>query len=89
MKTAEETLQLLEVGINKRRQYLRRKLRRIEARGTQPGRGRPNEQNRLKYSGRAGMLSELTLIECLIKEIRSGELHPEEIWNEEDDTDDD
>lgn len=89
MRSAEETIELLIQGMGKRRQYLRRKLARINARDTRPARGRPNEQNRLKYSGRAGMLSEHAVIRCMLEEIRNGCRHPAEMYNEEDDTDDD
>ncbi|MNC79770.1 hypothetical protein D3C75_1323460 [compost metagenome] len=75
--------------MDKRRQYLRRKLRRIQASGTQPGRGGGNELNRLKYTGRSGMLSEHATIACMLEDIRSGRQHPDNLYNEEDDTDDD
>lgn len=43
MRSAEETLELLLQGMDKRRQYLRRKLRRIDKHGTKPRRGGGNE----------------------------------------------
>ncbi|AIQ29336.1 hypothetical protein P40081_15135 [Paenibacillus sp. FSL P4-0081] len=89
MRTAEETLELLLQGMDKRRQYLRRKLRRIEGHGTQPRRGGGSDLNRLKYSGRAGMLSEHATIHCMLEDIRNGRQHPDNLYNEEDDTDDD
>ncbi|OMD19456.1 hypothetical protein BJP48_10790 [Paenibacillus odorifer] len=89
MRSAEETLELLLQGMDKRRQYLRRKLRRIEKRGTKPRRGGGNELNRLKYSGRAGMLSEHATILCMLEDIRHSRQHPGNLYNEEDDTDDD
>ncbi|MEK3673577.1 hypothetical protein [Paenibacillus sp. FSL R10-2771] len=89
MRTAEETIELLLLGMDKRREYLRRKLRRIEGRGTQPRRGGGSDLNRLKYSGRAGMLSEHATIHCMLEDIRSSRLHPDDLYNEEDDTDDD
>lgn len=89
MRSAEETIDLLLQGMDKRRQYLRRKLRQIEAKGTRPAAGRPNESNRLKYSGRGGMLSEHTVIRCMLEEIRSDRMHPDGMYNEADDTDDD
>ncbi|KUP22392.1 hypothetical protein [Paenibacillus sp. DMB5] len=89
MRTADETINLLLQAMDKRRQYLRRKVRRIEARGIQPGKGRPNESNRLKYSGRVGMLSEHATIRGMLERIQDGRMHPDEMYNEEDDTDDD
>lgn len=89
MRTADETLNLLLQAMDKRRQYLRRKVRRIEAKGIQPRQGRPNESNRLKHSGRVGMLSEHTTILGMLERIQSGRMHPDEMYNEEDDTDDD
>lgn len=89
MRSADETLNLLLQAMDKRRQYLRRKVRRIEARGIGPGPGRPNESNRLKYSGRVGMLTEHATILGMLERIQSGRMHPDEMYNEEDDTDDD
>lgn len=89
MRNAEETLNLLLIAIDHRRNYLRRKLRKIEDSEKRFVRGRARERLRLKYSGRVSMLSELSVVEWLINEIRNDRLHPDEIYNENDDTDED
>lgn len=87
-QAANATIELLLQGMDKRRRYLRRKLERILAKGVDPKPGRGNEHNRLKYTGRAGMLSEHATIRAMLEDIRNGR-HPDEMYNEEDDTDDD
>jgi hypothetical protein len=78
VRNAEETLDLLEKAITKRRDYVRRQLSKIQQKGRE-------QQPKYERALRGGMLSELSTITSVLKQIQSGKIHPDELWNPEDD----
>ncbi|MBD0381220.1 hypothetical protein [Paenibacillus sedimenti] len=78
MRTADETIELFMQALNKRRAYLRRRIDEIQKQGRAL-------QPHLAKALRSGMLCEITTVECLLKLIQDGKIHPDEIYNSEDD----
>ncbi|MDF2650008.1 MAG: hypothetical protein K0Q73_5813 [Paenibacillus sp.] len=73
-RSADETLELLFIALEKRRNYLKNKMNLLPAskrRGSRLDKG-------LSLGGK---LDEMTTIICLIQEIQSGSIHPDEIWD--------
>ncbi len=92
MRSAEETLELFKQALEKRRAYVRRRLQVLDQaeeeykKETQwGGRGRRPQQFAGRKTMRGGMLSELTTVTYLLSEIQAGKLHPDEIYNVQDD----
>lgn len=70
--TAQETLNLVIVALNKRRNYLLKKINEIPT---------SSKFDEMKRISRQAMLSEVTTIKGLISEIQRGQIHPAEIWD--------
>jgi hypothetical protein len=91
VRTPEETLTLFKQALEKRRAYVRRRLHALDEAEKQERaewkglRGRPPETYKGRIAMRGGMLSELTTITAMLKQIEAGTLHPDDIYNEEDD----
>lgn len=93
MRPAEETLELLKLGLKKRHAYLRRMARRIDEAEKQEiaewkskgGRGRHPERYKSKSMLRGGMISEHATIMCMLREIEAGTFNLDKYHNEEDD----
>ncbi|MFF2532197.1 hypothetical protein ACFVS2_25140 [Brevibacillus sp. NPDC058079] len=92
MRSAEETLILFKQTLEKRRAYIRRRLKKLEEAESQyVSKNRKGDRGRTptKYKGlislRGGMLSELTTVTGILTAIEKGEWHPDALYNEVDD----
>lgn len=85
--SAEETLQLLEQALAKRCAYVRRRIDRIPT--VERKQGPRDYKTTYSRALRGGMLSELSTVHSLIKQLQAGAIHPDKLWNEEDDPGDD
>lgn len=90
-RSAEETLELFKQALQKRRDYLRRRLDSIKKAEVEDekGRGRKRGRSPETYRGfllaRGGMLSEIATVTAMLNDIENGKSHPDELYKVEDD----
>lgn len=98
VRSSDEVLSLLKQALQKRRLYLRRRLEEIDEQERsykeqrqeegKSNRGRSSYDFRSSRALRGGMLSEISTITGIISGIESGDIHPDDLYNPEDDPSD-
>lgn len=94
-RSSDEVLILFKEALHKRRLYLRRRMEEIDQAEKvsndqrkeegKSNRGRTSDNYKSSRALRGGMLSEIATITGMLDAIESGKMHPDEMYNPEDD----